>query len=108
METLFQKDNLNKGGSGGSNKQPIELKGIKFESKTKAAEYISETEGISFTAKKRIQVNRIDVRPPSKSGEGVYKKSLTALESYEKCCKSNSNIYQGLNYAIDGKITICF
>ena len=73
LETLYPKGyNLNKGGSiGGSNKQPITVHGIKFESKTKAAEYLSETEEISFdAAKKRLQVNRIDIRPPSKPGEG--------------------------------------
>tara|TARA_B100001057_G_scaffold174298_1_gene174967 strand:+ start:641 stop:1702 length:1062 start_codon:yes stop_codon:yes gene_type:complete len=73
LETLFPKGyNLNKGGSiGGSNKQPIELDGIKFESKSKADEYIARTRNISKkTAKKRRQVNRIDVRSPSKTGEG--------------------------------------
>ena len=97
LETLYPKGyNLNKGGSiGGSNKQPIELKGIKFESKTKAAEYISETEGISFdAAKKRIQVNRIDVRSPSKSGEGVYKKKSYRAWSHMKSAVSpNSRSY---------------
>ena len=73
LETLFPNGyNLNKGGSiGGSNKQPYELDGIKFESKSKADEYIAKTRNISIkTAKKRRQVNRIDVRPPSKPGEG--------------------------------------
>ena len=48
LETLFPKGyNLNKGGSiGGSNKQPIELDGIKFESKSKADEYIAKIKNI--------------------------------------------------------------
>jgi len=73
LETLSPNGyNLNKGGSiGGSNKQPYELDGIKFESKSKADEYIAKTRNISLkTAKKRRQVNRIDVRSPSKPGEG--------------------------------------
>ena len=82
LETLFPKGyNLNKGGSiGGSNKQPIELDGIKFESKSKADEYIDRTWNIpKVTAKKRRQKNRIDVRPPSKPGEGhCNKKSYKA------------------------------
>ena len=82
LETLFPNGyNLNKGGSiGGSNKQPYELDGIKFESKSKADEYIAKTRNISIkTAKKRRQVNRIDVRPPSKAGEGnCHKKSYKA------------------------------
>ncbi len=98
LETLYPKGyNLNKGGSiGGSNKQPIELDGIKFESKTKAAEYLSETEEISFdAAKKRIQVNRIDVRPPSKPGEGVYKrKSYRAWSHMKSTVSPNSRSYR--------------
>ena len=82
LETLFPNGyNLNKGGSiGGSNKQPYELDGIKFESKSKADEYIAKTRNISIkTAKKRRQVNRIDVRPPSKPGKGnCHKKSYKA------------------------------
>ena len=97
LDTLFPKGyNLNKGGSvGGSNKQPIKLKGIKFASKTKAAEYISETKEISFdAAKKRIQVNRIDLRPPSKPGEGVYKnRSYRSWSNMKSAVNPNSNDY---------------
>ena len=97
LETLFPNGyNLNKGGSiGGSNKQPTTVHGIKFESQTKAAEYLSETKEISFdAAKKRIQVNRIDVRPPSKHGEGVYKnKSYRSWSNMKSAVNPNSKDY---------------
>ena len=73
LETLFPKGyNLNKGGSiGGSNKQPIELDGIKFESKSKADEYIAKIKNITLdTAKSRRLNNRINCRSQSKPGEG--------------------------------------
>ena len=82
LETLFPNGyNLNKGGSiGGSNKQPYELDGIKFESKSKADEYIAKTRNITLdTAKSRRRNNRINCRSQSKPGEGVYKN-----KSYKK------------------------
>ena len=97
LNTLFPNGyNLNKGGSiGGSNKQPIELDGIKFESKSKADEYIAKTRHITKkTAKKRRQKNKIDVRSPSKPGEGVYKrKSYRAWSRMKSAVNPNSRSY---------------
>ncbi len=97
LKTLFPNGyNLNKGGSiGGSNKQPIELDGIKFESKSKADEYIAKTRHIpKKTAKKRRLKNRIDFRPPSKPGEGVYKKkSYSAWSNMKSAVNPNSRSY---------------
>ena len=98
LETLYPNGyNLNKGGSiGGSNKQPITVYGIKFESKKKAAQYISKIEKISFdAAKKRLQVNRIDVRKPSKPGQGVYKKKSYKAWSNIKHCSVNPKAKKG-------------
>ena len=64
--------NLNKGGvSGGANPIAIEVDGKKFPSHKAATEYIAETREISFeAAKKRLEVGRLDVKSPSKPGEG--------------------------------------
>jgi group I intron endonuclease len=97
LETLFPNGyNLNKGGSiGGSNKQPYELDGIKFESKSKADEYIAKTRNITLeTAKSRRLNNRIDCRTPSKPGEGVYKrKSYRAWSRMKSAVNPNSRSY---------------
>ena len=97
LGTLFPKGyNLNKGGSmGGSNKQPITIDGIKFDSKSKADEHIAKTRNISIkTAKKRRQKNRIDVRPPSKPGQGVYKKrSYRSWSNMKSAVNPNSKDY---------------
>ncbi len=65
--------NISTGGvSGGSNKKPTEVDGIRFESVGKAAEYVAETRCISIVAaKRRILKGRIDVKTPSKPGESL-------------------------------------
>ena len=65
--------NISTGGvSGGSNKKPTEVDGIRFESVGKAAEYVAETRCISIAAaKRRILKGRIDVKAPSKPGESL-------------------------------------
>jgi len=65
--------NISTGGvSGGSNKKPVEIDGIVFESVKKATAYLSKTRDISLSAaKKRIGVNRIDIKKRAKPGESL-------------------------------------
>ncbi len=67
--------NISSGGvSGGSNKKPTEINGIKFNSVGIAAEYFAEEKGISLSAaKKRISEGRVNVKKPAKAGESVVK-----------------------------------
>jgi group I intron endonuclease len=70
--------NLTNGGeSGGSDKKATWLEGKCFPSVKEATQYLSETQGISMhAAKKRISVNRVNVKTPPKKGEGVCKTKL--------------------------------
>jgi len=67
--------NISRGGvSGGSNRKPTVVDGLRFDSVKKATEYVSETRGISLEAAKgRLQHNRIDVKTPTKPGESLVK-----------------------------------
>jgi group I intron endonuclease len=67
--------NISTGGaSGGANKKLTIIDGIRFESRKKAAEYVSKTRKISIaSAKMRIRKGRIDVKSPSKPGESIIK-----------------------------------
>jgi group I intron endonuclease len=65
------------GGSGGSNKKKTEIDGKYFESVGKAAEYLSESKGISLdAAKKRIATGRVNVKKPAKKGESLVKTKI--------------------------------
>lgn len=67
--------NISTGGvSGGSNKNPTVIDGIRFESVGKAAEHVAETRKISIAAaKKRMLKGRVDVKTPAKQGESLVK-----------------------------------
>lgn len=67
--------NISPGGvSGGSNKKPTVIDGIRFESVKKAIAHVAATRGISLKAAKgRVQHNRIDVKTPAKPGESLVK-----------------------------------
>jgi group I intron endonuclease len=67
--------NISTGGvSGGSNKKPTFINGLKFESLKSATEYLAKTKNItSEAAKKRIEVGRINVKTPAKAGESIVK-----------------------------------
>ncbi len=67
--------NISAGGvSGGSNKKPTIINGVRFKGVREATEYLSELKGISLSAaKKRISCGRINVNKPAKAGESVVK-----------------------------------
>jgi hypothetical protein len=67
--------NLNGGGaSGGSNRLATVMDGRRFESRKAAIKYIAETRNISnAAAKKRLEIGRIDVKPPAKKGTSLVK-----------------------------------
>src|SRR5262249_17070017 len=70
--------NISRGGvSGGSNRKPTLVDGLRFASVKKAAAYVSETRGISLeAATARLRHNRIDVKTPAKPGESLVKTSV--------------------------------
>ena len=80
--------NISSGGvSGGSNKRPVEIDGLKFDSVKNASKYLAESRGITLdAARKRISVNRVYVRKPAKPGESLVK---------SKCYKAWSRIVHG-------------
>lgn len=67
--------NISSGGvSGGSNKKPTVIDGIRFESVKKAIAHVAMTRGISLKAAKgRVQHKRLDVRTPAKPGQSLVK-----------------------------------
>ncbi|MEO7297958.1 MAG: GIY-YIG nuclease family protein [Verrucomicrobiota bacterium] len=76
LRTLTPKGyNISPGGvSGGSNKKPTIIDGIRFDSVNKAIDYVATTRSISQKAAKgRVQRNRIDVKTPAKAGESLVK-----------------------------------
>jgi len=85
--------NISTGGvSGGSDKKPTIIDGTRFDSVGKAAEHVAETKGISFSAaKKRIQVGRIDVVTPAKTGDSLVKKKAYKAWSRIKHSVMNPN-----------------
>ena len=85
--------NLNKGGSsGGSNKKPKTIGDISFESHNEAIKYVSQDKNISLAAAaKRIQVNRIDIKKPSKPGQGICKSKAYKKWDYIKYSATNPN-----------------
>ena len=85
--------NLNKGGSsGGSNKKPKTIDNIRFESHKEATKHVAGKYDITYeTAKKRIEVNRIDIKKPSKPGEGIYKSKAYKKWDYIKHSATNPN-----------------
>lgn len=70
--------NLSAGGvSGGSNKKPTVIDGIRFESVNKAAEYLSKLKGITLVAaKKRISTGNIHVKKPAKAGKSIVRTKI--------------------------------
>ena len=98
LGTLFPNGyNLNKGGvSGGANKKPKTIDNIKFESHKEATKYVSGKYDISFeAAKKRIEVNRIDIKKPSKPGEAICKTKSYKAWSQIKHSATNPNAKKG-------------
>ena len=64
------------GGSGGSNRKPVTVDGIRFPSVCAAVEFISQTKCIGLhAAKARLRVNRVNVKTPAKKGESLLKSS---------------------------------
>ncbi len=83
--------NISTGGtSGGSNSKQTIVDGIKFGSIKEAVIYVSETRHISKDAAKwRIRFDKIDVKAPSKPGEGHVKTKLYKTWSSIVHCKTN-------------------
>ncbi len=67
--------NISPGGvSGGSNRKPTVIDGIRFESVKNAIAHVAATRGISLKAAKgRVQHGRIDTKTPAKPGESLVK-----------------------------------
>ena len=65
------------GESGGSLTKPTMVDGLRFDSVTQAAAYVSKTRQISLVAAEaRIRNNRIDVKTPAKPGESLVKTKI--------------------------------
>lgn len=65
------------GGSGGSNKQPVVVDGIQFESVGAAEHHVAATRNISLEAAAyRLRKKRLDIKTPAKPGQSLVKTKL--------------------------------